>query len=532
MTQPTDGLAFSFSVVDDQLMLHWHPEYIQVPLTRDELLAAMTQAGYTEVSLDHKALDFFLLSQQRLGSQRRQICVGRFQKPEVHVHISQDGMKAWLTVTQVPHQPPPSLAVIQALLHEKQVVYGILPEVLLQYQAQGYLDRDLIAQGQLPLPGKSAWFEYLVPSLPERASENERIDFRQRSLIQTVCAEQPLMRKHPAQKGRPGKTVTGQVLPAEDGRDYMLHASQGSVLSDKDPHLLMASREGRPVVLTRSVRVDNLLILEDVNYGTGHIDFKGSVLVQGTVSDGFQVKATGDIIVRGSVEDAVLEADHDIRVYGSMFGRERARLSAGGNIFVTYVQSTDIDCLGDLQVHDGLFYCQVRVLGEIRAGLPEGKGRINGGEIWSGKRIVARVIGSHSSTTTRISLGGEPYLRQRLRDTEHQLRFYKSELEPVLKAMISMRTRVTESKTSLSELEARRNELLEKISHLDDQLQDLRAHLNRSRYYGELVVYESVMRGTRLRLAEKSRSIDQDLPACRFYLHPDAQGLQIRMDDL
>lgn len=533
MTQPTNGLPLAFSVADDQLLLHWYPEQSEAPLTRDVLVAAIAEAGYTGFSLDQKALDFFLFSQQRFGRQNRQICIGRRQKPEIHVHVAQDALKAWLTVTQAPDHPPPSLEAVQEALRDKGIVYGLLPDVLIQYEAAGYLEKQLIAQGQSPLPGKSAWFEYLVPDVPDLALESaDRIDFRQRNTIQTVAAEQPLMRKHPAEKGRPGKTVLGQVLPADDGRDYALHASSGSAISAEDPNLLVSVREGRPIALSRSVRVDNVLVLEDVNYDTGHINFKGSVLVHGTVADGFQIKATGDIVVQGSVEDAILEADNDIRVHGSMFGRERARLSAGGNIFVNYVQSTEIDCMGNLYVHDGLFYCHVRALGEIQAGMPEGKGRINGGEIWGGKRIVARVVGSSSSTSTKISLGEDPYLRQKLRDIDHNLRFYKSELEQVVKAIIYIRTRATETSTSLAELEARRGELLETVNQLSEQVQDVRDNLNRSRYHCELVVYEAVMSGTRLRLAEKSRPVDEDLPACRFYLHPDEQGLQVRVDYL
>jgi len=536
MSQAFQRADLSFSLSEDQtIMLHWNPVDSSTPVSREDVLTAMEAAGYGHYQVDQKALDFFVFSQQRLGRQARQICIARQVKPEITVAVASDHLKAWLTVTRVPGFSAPPLEAIETALQQKKVVFGVLQDVLEQYLQQGYLEQTVIAQGEAPQPGRSAWFEYLIADTQLSEDElyaQERVDFRQRNTILTVSEGQLLMRKHPAEKGRPGKSVLGEILPAEDGRDYALNASTGSLIHPEDDNLLLASRDGRPICLTRSVRVDNVLTVEEVNYDTGHINFKGSVIIKGTVADGFQVRATGDIVVYGSVEDAILEADNDIRIQGSMFGRERARLSAGGNIYLNYIQSTEIDCMGDLHVHDGLFHCQVRALGEIIAGENDGKGRINGGEIWGGKRIVARVVGSNSSTTTRLSLGEDPYLRQKLRDIDHNLRFYKSELEQVVKSIIYIRTRAAEKTTSLSELEERRSELLETVNLLSEQVQEVRDNLNRSRFHCELIVKEAIMSGSRIRLAEKSRPIDEDMPACRFYLQPDDNGLQVRADIL
>jgi uncharacterized protein (DUF342 family) len=199
---------------------------------------------------------------------------------------------------------------------------------------------------------------------------------------------------------------------------------------------------------------------------------------------------------------------------------------------VTYIQSSEIDCLGDLIVYDGLFHSQVRVLGQIIAGGHGGKGQINGGEIWAGKRIIARIVGSNSSTATRIALGEDPYLRQKLRDIDHNLRYYKSELEQVVKSIIYIRTRAADKATSLSELESRRSELLDTVNHLSDQVSDIREHLHRSRFHCELIVQEMIMSGVKLRLAEIPRQIEEDMQACRFYLEPGNNGLQVRMSPL
>ncbi len=530
------GLSFSRSG-EQELVLHWDPEVSTEPLTADLIYDALHDGGYSSYDVDTKALEFLLVSQARLGRQPRQVTIARRRPSEIHVHITSDLLKAWLTVIPSMGYPAPTMMELEQKLREQGVVYGIKPEVLQQAVEKGSLEKTLVAEGEPPVNGKSAWFEYLqTDERPEAQQQNqgqdEKVDFRARSTVISVAENDPLMRRHPPTPGQMGRGVNDELIPAQDGRDYQLLESIGSKYCPSDPNLLIASRDGRPIRQSRTVRVDDILTLEEVDYNSGHINFKGSVVVKGSVQDGFQVRATGDIIVHGSVEDAVLESENSIMIYGSMFGRERGRLSAGANIQVTYIQSCEIDCLGDLSVFDGMFHCQTRVLGQVFAGVNGGKGQLNGGEIWAGKRITARIIGSNSSTATKIALGEDPYLRQKLRDIDHNLRYYKSELEQVVKSIIYIRTRAADKATSLSELEMRRGELLDTVNHLSDQVNEIREHLNRSRYHCELVVHDVIHAGIKLRLAEIPRAIEEDLPACRFYLEPTDNGLQVTMGTL
>lgn len=512
------------------MILHWDPAAGETPLTRESVLEAIHLSGYDAYEVDNKALDFLLASQNRLGRQPRQMCIARRSLPEIAISVSSDNLKAWLTLIPGKGFPNPSLEDIEKKLKDHGVHFGIKFDLLTRAAAEGKLEKVAIAEGQPPIHGKSAWFEYLLAEAETPAPVEEgRVDFRTRHHLVTVDEQQPLMRRHPPESGTPGHGVNGELIPAEDGRDYQLLESVGSMISPTDSNLLIASRSGRPIRQNRTVRVDDVLTLENVDYSTGHINFKGSVIVKGSVRDGFQVRATGDIVVHGTVEDATLESENNIQIQGSMFGRERAKLSAGGQIQVQYVQNTEIDCLGDLNVHEGLFHCQARVLGQIVAGLNGGKGQLNGGEIWAGKRIVANIIGSNSSTATKIALGEDPYLRQKLRDIDHNLRYYKSELEQVVKSIIYIRTRAADKATSLTELESRRGELLDTVNHLSDQVAEIREHLNRSRFHCELVVRDAIKSGVKLRLAEVPRLIEEDLPACRFYLETGDAGLQVRM---
>jgi len=58
-----------------------------------------------------------------------------------------------------------------------------------------------------------------------------------------------------------------------------------------------------------------------VDFVTGNIFFNGNVVVCGTVLDGFEIKADGDIIVSKIVESATLTAGRDVIVKGGVLGR-------------------------------------------------------------------------------------------------------------------------------------------------------------------------------------------------------------------
>ena len=108
-------------------------------------------------------------------------------------------------------------------------------------------------------------------------------------------------------------------------------------------------------------------IESDVGLETGNIDFAGHVVIDGSVTSGFQVQASGGIAVAGSVESGVpLRAGGDINVQQGIVGRktrivtegvlrakfiQEARVKVGGDMAIgSYVHSAYIQCAGCVEV--------------------------------------------------------------------------------------------------------------------------------------------------------------------------------------
>ena len=74
----------------------------------------------------------------------------------------------------------------------------------------------------------------------------------------------------------------------------------------------------------------------NVGYGTGNIDFTGSVQVRGDVENGFTVKAAGDIFIYGNVDGGFLYADGNITVNGRIIGQDKTIVQCKGDLYARH----------------------------------------------------------------------------------------------------------------------------------------------------------------------------------------------------
>lgn len=528
--QKQEGLIFHLSPDQAEVMLIINASELEALPSPALLEQAFEKKGYAGYHL-HTAIlhELCSLDLKALGQPLSRVIATRIQT-DLIIHLSDDHLKAWMTLLPTPGALPPSREEVIARLKKEKVVYGLNEAVIQMAVEQGHLKKSLVAEGAPAHQGKSAWFEYLLETALQRGPRERAdgsVDYRDLNLVQNVELNTPLMRKHPPEAGQAGRKVTGEEIPPEMGRDYHLIESVGSKISEQDKNLLVAARAGRPVRLSRSVKVEDMITVQEVGMETGNIHFKGSVSVMGSVRSGFQVKAGGDIIVHGSVEDAILDAGGSIEVRGSIFGRDQASLTAKGDIRASFIQNASVECFGDLHITEGLFHCEVRIMGNIFIGMDGGKGQINGGNIWGANSLRVKILGSMASTATRVSLGEDPYLRQKLKDIDHNLRHYKSELEQVIKSIIYIRTRAREKSDELTGLEEKRSELLETVNTLSEQISNLHESLRLSRSQCETYVTEQLHAGVKLFFAEIPFIVKEDMGPSRLRLRDTSNGLDV-----
>src|SRR6185436_13597582 len=106
------------------------------------------------------------------------------------------------------------------------------------------------------------------------------------------------------------------------------------------PNLLRALHGGQPVHTGNAVTVEKVLSLKNVSMATGNISFDGTVEVAGDVHPGMKLHASGDIVVKGIVEGAQLNAGGSIHVAGGVVAH--AVVHAGSSVSARFVENASI----------------------------------------------------------------------------------------------------------------------------------------------------------------------------------------------
>ncbi len=304
---------------------------------------------------------------------------------------------------------------IEVMMRNSGIVHGYSDEAIDELVDEPqYSTRVPVAFGTKPVNGNDAKISYFFDtSVKIKPREIEgRVDFKELNTIRNVLKGEELAKKEPAKTAKNGHTVTGRMLPAKDGRDVEIELGNNVVLS-KDGLRVLSGADGQVMLLQGKVTVETVMIVPgDVDTTVGNINFLGSVIVKGSVSDGFTVKAVGNIEVMGNVGKAVLETHADIIVHQGINGGGEGRVSAGQSIWSKFIQNATADAGLYVIVSDGILHSRVVTGKKI---LCKGKrAKIVGGYLRASEEINASSLGAIGSGETVLEVGIDPKVREEM----------------------------------------------------------------------------------------------------------------------
>jgi uncharacterized protein (DUF342 family) len=416
------------------------------------------------------------------------------------IEVSEDEMFAYVLVT------PPGIGGgdityegLKQLLHGNGVVYGIKEDFLVQFADRPtYGAQTCVAEGKPAINGMDAHMEYFFEVDPstKRLKENTAgtVNFKDLNIIQNVSAGDKLACKIPPEKGEHGRTVTGKLLPASDGKDIPLPLGE-NVHTDKDGLTIIADEKGQVVLNVGKVSVEKILSIDgSVGVKTGNILFLGSVVVNGNVEEGYSIKATGNIEITGLVEKADLDSEGDIIIKQGIVGKPETLVRAGQMLIAKFIENATVKCGGTIIVSEGILNSTVIARKRV---LCQGKrAAIIGGQIRAGEEIQSKVLGSASGNTETIcEVGYDPELKENIAlMTKRQAKIQKDfdELLRNITALETIKKRqqaLPEDKEEyLAELLERRLGMAAKIGRLRDQIEKAQEQLTQVEMNGKVSV--------------------------------------------
>ncbi|MCK5199586.1 MAG: DUF342 domain-containing protein, partial [Spirochaetales bacterium] len=274
-----------------------------------------------------------------------------------------------------------------------------------------------------------------------------------------------------------------QKKKEEKGVEYisLIAASSGLVQKDKNKITII------PVFETKTV-----------DYTTGNIDFDGSVIIKDSITDGFKVKATGDVHVKGSVGACSIESGGSVLIGGGMNGRKKGSIRAKNGIIIKFAENCSLFSAKNILVESHVLLSSIVSLDEIIVGKQKKNGKIIGSQVCALKSITANQVGSHTAEASMLWVG----VRKNVYDAYNKYLNMEEKVQNILASIqiqLTDNTPVSVRKSSL--LKQKKKELLDKQNYIQEKKAGyLKKTFNNEA--GGIVILDGVKENTLLRIAE------------------------------
>lgn len=414
---------------------------------RGKLLHALSEEAYDSMLPAGEVLNAmkksFMQYMTKIGSQLRTELVDAApceNTPEgtpidavCYVGVSADQMCAWIFVF------PPAFGgadftkdMMQFALDGAKVSFGLDMGVLMELVIEKtYGIVFTIAQGIAPVngtDGKIIEKFQREKKINIETSETAKVDYRNLNWVQQVHKGDEICQIIKATPGENGTNVMGAEIRAAEGRTPIVPIGKNTNI-DEVKSELVASCDGQITFKNQAFHVEQVLeIAGDVDNSIGNLDAIGNVNIMGNVQDGFTVKATGDITVKGVVEGARLESRHNIVIRGGLKGNMRAMIIAKGDIKCKFIENATVKAEGNVTA-DSIINSQI--MSSMSVEVLTGRGMIIGGEITARDTIRAKVIGNEHNRRIVLKVGTVPDYWEQKRLLEEEIHKLKHENEEI-----------------------------------------------------------------------------------------------------
>jgi uncharacterized protein (DUF342 family) len=326
---------------------------------------------------------------------------------KAEVRVSPDKM----TATVILHAPENGGADITAKdvydeLLRHNIAFGIANQVIEQKTGElRYGEPFVAASGIPPKDGADGRvIEHVEREKKISFVENEHgnVDYKNLDLINHVEEGTVLCEIIPPTDPVPGRNIFGTELNGKPGKVPVVPQGENTILVE-DGRKLVATKSGH--LIYRNGRFSVQIVLEipqDVDNSTGNIDFCGDVIVKGSVFEGYEIRAEGNVTVYGIVEGVYISAGGNIQLKQGINGMGKGVIEAKGDITCRYLENCTARAGGNINaetiIHSNVYSGASIIVTESRSS-------IIGGVCSALQSIEVKTIGSRMNTLTTLMLG-------------------------------------------------------------------------------------------------------------------------------
>ncbi len=327
--------------------------------------------------------------------------------------------------------------------------YGLINEqtLLTWLESKGSVQQLIVAAGTPPQQGEDGSVTYHFNTDFIHAGQvkpDGSIDFRERGSIPFVEENTLLAEKIAAKPGKPGIDISGAQIAVSEPVDPVFVAGDNTFESEGGLKIY-AKTGGQPHLdAMGTVSVAPVLNIDsNVDFETGNISFKGSIVVSGTVKEGFKVEGTN--LTAKQIVGAQINITGDLNISAGIIDSD---IKALGNIQAKYINNTHVETFSNLMITTEVLDSKINLSGKFDGG----KARIIGSEIIAKGGIEVGQIGTQGSTPVKLRVGVDDYILKltskvdaKLIEATSEIRRIKKDIEDLNKQDEKYFKSVTES---------------------------------------------------------------------------------------
>lgn len=210
---------------------------------------------------------------------------------------------------------------IVAELQKQKIIYGVQIDEITRAVESPAGGEFTIAKGTPAIEGKDSILDVRKAEAQFEIAEEDRVNFRDRNIVESVKAGQLIAVHIPAVSGADGMTVTGKKLLAKKPKDLLLRPGKYVTVFHRK---IYTKIDGRPVIEKRGkmVKIDvnkEYRLASDVTMESGNIYFEGDVWIGGSIRPSMFVSASNEVRVVKNCTKASIRATKAVHVQGSIF---------------------------------------------------------------------------------------------------------------------------------------------------------------------------------------------------------------------
>ncbi len=440
------------------------------------------------------------------------------------VEMTRDKMKATIRYDTRDGARLPTKEMVMAALSEAGVIYGIDDDSI--DVGIRSLTPFVAAEGLQPIPGENAYidrkFNLGVQGKPI-IDDYGKADYKDLNLFVLAKENQTLAIRIPQTKGTPGKNILGEPVPAQNGRPCPMPEGKNTKVVGE--HRLIATVNGQIVDKGSRISVDpRLEIKGGVGVQTGDIEFDGTVQIKGDVEQGFKVKATGDIEIKGSINGAEVTG-RNVYISGGITGADRAKVYAEHDIRTAFAENAMIEAGNDVFISDVALHSQIRA--GKRLIMEDKHGQITGGHVVAGEMISVKIIGNSSFVVTKVSVGVDPSLQKEYQALRKSYKESKRRLTHITQTLNTL-SKIDVNKLppsrveSINALTRSQFPLAGQIKRDEKRILEIEAQLTNMKN-GKIRVSDTIYPGVRLSVNNILKSIQSEYKRCTISLNDDGE---------